>query len=189
MLGMTMAQKVNGRMSDKIIVDLGSGRQWSEVPDHIHIDILPGEHIECEWDLERGLPKMSWDRTTDGTLQARDRYKIFSDNSVDEFRAHHCLEHIRNLIPLMNEMWSALKPSGVLKVYVPNAECPRAAWGDPTHVRAFSTITFSYFTRDGLVSHPYTDKAWKIFDGYPKVNGTPPNDLWELECYMSPDKE
>ena len=172
-------------------IDLGSGRQASETPDYIHIDILAGDHIEYVRDLNRGLPKETWRPTSQGVFEETDRYKVFDDNTVDEVRAHHIFEHIdvKNFVPLMNEIWDALKPDGILKVYVPNAECPRAAWGDPTHVRAFSTITFSYFTRETLVAFPITDKPWKVLDGYPKVNGTAPNDLWELEIWMTPDKD
>ena len=89
----------------------------------------------------------------------------------------------------MDELWEALKPNGILKIYVPNAECPRAAWGDPGHIGAFSVLTFGYFTRQTLVAFPVTDKPWKILNGYPKVNGVAPDDLWELEWWMTPDKD
>lgn len=179
-------------MDNKLRVDLGSGRQ--KVEGYVSIDDNPITDPDILWDLNDGLPKRTWDKHGDGTEPIsyirRGSYKVFDDNTVDEIRSHHCFEHlaVEGFMKLMDELWLALKLGGILKIYVPNAECPRAAWGDPTHRKAFSTITFSYFTKEGLAGHPYTDKAWKILDGYPKVNGTAPDDLWELECWMTPEK-
>lgn len=172
------------------LVDLGSGRQAMEVPDHIHVDIVALPNIEYVWDLNNGLPKLTWKRVGNDYVSTP-QYKVFPDNSVEGFRAHHIFEHIeiKNFIPLMDEIWIALKPGGILKVYVPNAAHSVAAWGDPTHVRAFVPQTFWYFTREGYNAYAYTNKTWTILDGYPKVNGTPPDDLWEIECWMTPDKD
>ena len=174
-------------MSD-LRLDLGCGRQ--KVEGYIGIDNNPKSAPDILWDLNRGLPKHTWQRTPNGKFEPSDHYKAFDDNSVDEIRSHHCFEHIRveNFVGLMDELWDALKPNGILKVYVPNAECPRAAWGDPGHVRAFSVLTFGYFTRENLVAFPITDKPWKILEGYPKVNGSE-GDWWEIEVQMTPDKD
>jgi len=178
-------------------IDLGSGCQAGEVPDYIHIDIMDLPDIEYVWDLNMGLPKRTWSKSDKvggigeyaKNWTQNGSYKVFEDNTVDEIRSHHCFEHltVEGFMKLMDELWDALKPDGILKVYVPNAECPRAAWGDPTHRKAFSTITFSYFTRGGLSGHPYTNKAWEIVEE-PEVRGTPPDDLWEIYCSMRPDK-
>lgn len=160
-----------------IAVDLGSGRQAMEVPSHIHVDIAELPHIEYVCDLNFGLPKKK------GVC-------VFENSSVDEFRAHHIFEHIDvgSFIPLLNDIWDALKPDGILKIYVPNASHVEAAWSDPTHVRAFTPKTFWYFTKEGYDAFAYTDKTWTILNGYPRVNGTPPDDLWEIEVHMSPNK-
>jgi hypothetical protein len=88
----------------------------------------------------------------------------------------------------MDEMYDALKSDGILHVLVPNGEHIRAAHSDPTHRKVFTRWTFDYFTRETLAAYPYTDKPWKILEGYPKVNGTEPDDLWELEWILQPDK-
>lgn len=159
----------------KLLVDLGSGRQAMEVQNYIHVDIADLTHIEYVHDLNNGLPKNSVGDP------------IFCD--VDEFRAHHIFEHIdvRNFIPLLNEIWDALKSGGILKVYVPNATHVEAAWSDPTHVRAFTPKTFWYFTKEGNSAYPYTDKTWHYIKE-PTVNGTE-GDWWEIECWLSPDKQ
>ena len=69
----------------------------------------------------------------------------FADNSVDEIACYELLEHIENLIFVMNEMWRVLKPEGILKGKVPK-EGGRGAIADPTHKRIFITDTFDYFT-------------------------------------------
>ena len=168
-----------------LLVDLGSGRQAMEVPNHVHIDIVDLPHIEWVWDLNYGLPKV--DMSQDG-YEPTSSYNAFDDNTIDEFRAHHIFEHIevRNFIPLLNEIWDALKAGGVLKIYVPNGHHIKAAWSDPTHVRCFTIDTFGYFTREGYNAFAYTDKIWHYIKE-PTINGEP-NDQWEIECWLSPDK-
>jgi len=69
----------------------------------------------------------------------------FPDSTVDEFHASHFLEHIVNLIPLLNECWRCLKPNGKFEIIVPLAPS-RAAFDDPDHKRFFTKGTFAYFT-------------------------------------------
>lgn len=156
-------------------VNLGSGYESYGHSDYITVDRLSIPGVNIQWDLENGLPM-------------KDGSKVFQDNTVDCFFARHVLEHIRNLIPLMDEMWDALKNGGILHIYVPNGHHVEAAYADPTHVRTFVPKTFEYFTKKSLIVYPYTTKMWRIHDGYPIVNGTPPDDLWEIECIMSPVK-
>jgi SAM-dependent methyltransferase len=75
-------------------------------------------------DLERGLP--------------------IADSSVDHLFAVHVLEHIRELVVLMNEIHRVLKRSGVLHVLAAKWQHPNAV-GDPTHVRLLTIDTFKYF--------------------------------------------
>lgn len=69
----------------------------------------------------------------------------FEDSSIDEIACFETLEHIENLIFVMNEMWRVLKPEGILKGKVPR-EGGRGALADPTHKRIFIMDTFDYFT-------------------------------------------
>ena len=69
----------------------------------------------------------------------------FKDNSIDEIACYETLEHMEDLIFVMNEMWRVLKPEGILKGKVPR-EGGRGALADPTHKRTFITDTFDYFT-------------------------------------------
>lgn len=66
-------------------------------------------------------------------------------HGADVIVADNLLEHIENLIPLMNDCHEALLPAGRMHVVVPNAQNPDDAWADPTHKRAFVPGTFAYF--------------------------------------------
>jgi SAM-dependent methyltransferase len=70
----------------------------------------------------------------------------FEDNSVDRAHATHVLEHIRNLIPLMNDVHRVLKPAGWFIIEVPLFPSV-GAMKDPTHVRYFVPESFDYFDR------------------------------------------
>ncbi len=66
----------------------------------------------------------------------------YEDETIDFIEASHILEHIKNIIPLMNECYRILKKGGVMSVKVPQGI---GIWADPTHVRGFSVISFRYY--------------------------------------------
>lgn len=71
----------------------------------------------------------------------------FKDNEADEIYMNHVLEHIRTDLPIvMRELHRILKPGGKLLINVPYYNSAYA-WLDPTHRRAFSFDTFSYFVK------------------------------------------
>ena len=170
-------------------VNLGGGRQSYEHPGYVSVDRIKSDGVNIVWDLESGLPKKFIHDlvSSSGSYGPTYEVSVFPDDSVDEFLSKHCFEHVRNLLPLMDEIWDALKPDGTLHVMVPNGHHIRAAYSDPTHVRTFVPETFQYWTQESLNAYPYTDKAWRIHDGYPKVNGAD-DDWWEIEVKMSPVK-
>jgi len=66
----------------------------------------------------------------------------YEDESISGIVATHILEHIQNIIPLMNECYRVLKKGGYMRIVVPQNE---GIWADPTHVRAFSNLSFRYY--------------------------------------------
>ena len=73
----------------------------------------------------------------------------FDETSIDIICANHILEHIENIIPLMNECYRILKINGIMKIIVPVNE----GWfADPTHKRYFNHLTFRYFC-----DYPFSD--------------------------------
>lgn len=71
------------------------------------------------------------------------------DNSVDLVLASHIFEHIRELVPLKRELARIMSPGGKLIVLVPHY-LSMDAWGDDTHVRAFSEHSFFPMYWDGF---------------------------------------
>ena len=67
---------------------------------------------------------------------------LFEDNLVEMIEVSHVLEHVKNIIPFMNECYRILAPGGQMLIKVPQGI---GTWADPTHVRAFSEISFRYY--------------------------------------------
>jgi predicted SAM-dependent methyltransferase len=130
-------------------IELGAGKNPKH-PTAESVDHLP--NAQHQIDLEEGhLP--------------------FDNNSVEKIYAEDVLEHIRNLIPLMDECHRVMKPSGTMHITVPHYKS-EGAFQDPTHVRYFTPKTFKYFT------HEYIDIG--NFD-----SGIEP---WELVSIEESDK-
>lgn len=125
-----------------IKIDIGAGRYPAE--GFIPLDHTPEHKDTVIVNLEEGvLP--------------------FADNSVDAARAIHVLEHIRNLIPLMNEVYRVLTPGSFFKIEVPLANTVGSI-KDPTHVRQFIPESFDYFDiADTYEKRPnYGIKKWEV---------------------------
>ncbi len=93
---------------------------------------LPGVNMIC--DIKQGLD--------------------FEDGTIDEIICIHVLEHIQNLEFIMGEFHRILRPSGVLKIWVPHCFSP-CAFGDSTHVRFFTFETFTQFDKKSTGSYYY----------------------------------
>lgn len=84
----------------------------------------------------------------------------FRSGSIVEVRALHVLEHIRNLIPAMEEIHRILRPGGIFIVEVPYYR-HEGAFRDPTHVRFFTKNTFRYFEPGSPFSY-YSTARFRI---------------------------
>jgi len=106
----------------RMMLDLGCGKQPRR--GFIGVDRVGGTQV-FEADLEDGLTDF---------------------DAVDVIVADNLLEHVHNLIPLMNSCHEAMRPSGRMHITVPNAgKSLDAAFSDPTHVRVFTMSTWDYF--------------------------------------------
>jgi len=105
-----------------VTVDIGCGSR--KVEGAIGIDGIyqPGVNIVC--DFEKSIP--------------------LKTNSVDILHTSHLLEHIQNLVQLMEEAYRVCKPGGQVYITVPYFTS-RGAFRDPTNVRYLSEETFMYF--------------------------------------------
>ncbi len=105
-----------------VIVDLGCGSR--KLPGAFGLDRrrMPGVDLVCE--LEQELP--------------------LKTNSVDVMHLSHIVEHIRDLIGFMEEVYRVCRPGAEIRVVVPYYTS-RGAFRDPTHVRFITEDTFQYF--------------------------------------------
>jgi SAM-dependent methyltransferase len=74
-------------------------------------------------------------------MQADVSYLPFKTGSLDKIKASHILEHVQDLVHAQRELARVLKEGGELEVIVPHYQSVDA-WGDPTHCRAFSEMSF-----------------------------------------------
>jgi len=68
----------------------------------------------------------------------------YPDDTVDELALVHVLEHIRDPLPLMQELWRVAEPGATLTICCPYGSSDDAD-EDPTHVRRIFLNTFAYF--------------------------------------------
>jgi SAM-dependent methyltransferase len=114
----------------------------------------------------------------------------FDDDTFDELRCWHVLEHmapittlidfdqrkveyINTRIAVMNEMHRILKPGAAVNIEVPVFPYWQAM-ADPTHVSFFVPQTFWYFTKEEHAEHRalYGIKRWKILGGKKNTLGS-----------------
>jgi ubiquinone/menaquinone biosynthesis C-methylase UbiE len=128
-------------MKTKNLTKINVGCGTKTYADHINIDklSLPGVDLVC--DLEKAkLP--------------------FKKESINEIRCEHILEHIRNLVPLLEEFWRISKKNAIIKVSAPYYRY-EGAYRDPTHVRFFTEHSFDYF-QDNVTYSFYSKTRFKV---------------------------
>jgi hypothetical protein len=119
-------------------LNVGCGRNIREGWVNVDSAALPGVDVVCDLEGVRanpiGLP----------------------DGCVHEFLLSHVIEHIRDALGLMQELWRLAAPDARAVIRVPHGGSDDA-WEDPTHVRAYFPGSFGYF------SQPY---YWRADYGY-----------------------
>ena len=105
-----------------VIVDIGCGANKLNGAFGLDRRKEPGVDIIC--DFEHAVP--------------------LKTNSVDVVYMSHIMEHIRDLIPFMEEVYRVCRSEAEVRVIVPYYTS-RGAFRDPTHVRYITEDTFQYF--------------------------------------------
>ena len=111
-----------------IKLDLGCGH--NKPKGYIGIDKDENSDADIIWDLENGIP--------------------YPDESVDEVRAYHILEHLSDKEKIMAEIWRVLKPGGRLVFEVPSTK-GEGAFNHPDHKSFWNKSTFYFWTQDHLL--------------------------------------
>jgi ubiquinone/menaquinone biosynthesis C-methylase UbiE len=127
-----------------IVLDIGCGKckYKSKNPNDkvIGLDYRKNTMADIVCDVDEGIP--------------------LPDNYVDKVVAIHSLEHTKDLVKVMNEIWRVCKPNAEVFINCPYFSSP-GTFDDPTHHRFITYKTFEYFTKDFKYEH-HTDKYFKI---------------------------
>jgi len=123
----------------KIILDIGCGK--NKTKGAIGIDRIHLEGVDLVYDITKAAHP----------LKSEIGDKIICDN---------LLEHIRDIIPVMEELHRILKPKGILIINSPHGKTLRYL-GDPTHVTPITCSTMNYFLPDYPYNF-YTKARFKI---------------------------
>ena len=105
-----------------VIVDLGCSSTKLEGAFGLDRRRTPDVDVIC--DFERGLP--------------------LKTSSVDMVYMSHLIEHIRDLLKFMEEVYRVCRSGAEVRIVVPYYTS-RGAFRDPTHVRFIAEDTFQYF--------------------------------------------
>jgi SAM-dependent methyltransferase len=105
-------------------LQLGCG--FSKKEGYIHLDSAEVVKPDILWDLNK-FPYP------------------FEDNSIDEILAYSILEHLDDVVKVMEELHRIMKPKAILKVGVPYWDGFGFA-SDPTHKHMFTEYTFEFFS-------------------------------------------
>lgn len=114
-----------------------------------------GRNIMPGWLNLDSFPSPGLDIVADLELCATEPLPI-ADDSVEEFLLSHVVEHIRNVLPMMQELHRIARPDALMTVRTPYGSSDDA-FEDPTHVRRMFVGSFGYF------SQPY---YWRADYGY-----------------------
>jgi hypothetical protein len=101
--------------------------------DYTNVDVFEGPGVDQVADLNNPWP--------------------WSDDSVDYVRAWDIIEHLRDKIFTMNELWRVLRQGGQAEIVVPTTD-GSGAWQDPTHVSFWNRRSFLYYE----ANNPYRDR-------------------------------
>jgi len=129
----------------EIKYNLGCGYEILEGYINCDINEFPGVDVRCPlWRL----------RDTN--------YQLLKDNSIDEIRASHVIEHVpMDQLDATFEEWArVLKPGGILKVYCPNAaKISNAYLRDQIDMTEMSRLLFGEHDFSGNVHSSCFDDA------------------------------
>jgi SAM-dependent methyltransferase len=134
-------------------LNVGCGRNIKEGWINLDSAALPGVDLIADLDNLREMPI------------------DLPDDSVEQFLLSHVIEHIRDSLGLMQELWRLAMPGAIAVIRVPHGGSDDA-WEDPTHVRSYFVNSFAYFSQPAYWRADYgyradwqPDKIQLLLDG------------------------
>ena len=131
------------------LLDIGCGKR--KLPGSVGIDIMKDSQADIVWDLN----SFPWP---------------IEDNSFDKISCSHILEHLQDVVKVMEEIHRVAKPGAKVDIEVPHFSDP-GAFQDPTHRHYFTYFTFDYFTGNPMypgytpVRFSIEEKKFKALSG------------------------
>jgi hypothetical protein len=124
-------------------LNVGCGRNIQEGWVNLDSAALPGVDIVCDLEDVRETPI------------------ALPDESVEQFLISHVIEHLRDSLGLMQELWRLATPGATAVIRVPHGGSDDA-WEDPTHLRAYFPGSFGYFSQPFYSNADYGYRAdWR----------------------------
>ena len=120
-------------------VNLGSGLR--PLPDWINVDALELPGVDIVWNLNT----FPWP---------------FKDGSIDRMQMDNVLEHLDDVVKVMEEIYRILVDGGTIEIKVPYYKT-KTAFKDPTHRHFFTEDSITYFTPENPC-HFYTTAKFKL---------------------------
>ena len=108
----------------------------------------------------------------------------FKNNEFDEVYTSHCLEHLDDLVKVMNELKRICKNGAKIIIRVPHFSCG-VSYRDPTHKRLFSYFTFDYFTDECFYELPKFNIVKRQLN-FTRLAFTPLNNLFNPIININP---
>jgi SAM-dependent methyltransferase len=117
-------------LNDRHVLHLGAGRKYD--PRAVNVDLVADTHPDVVHDLDR----FPWP---------------FPDGRFREVWAYDVLEHLDDVVAVMEEVHRVCAPGALVRITVPHFSCANA-FRDVTHRHFFSWFSFHYFTGENEFS-------------------------------------
>lgn len=133
-------QDITKLIHDKYVNDLVD--KWCDDNGLLKIDLC------CNKYKRPGYTGVDWGDDTDADIKHNLDITPwpFKDNSVGVFRMQDALEHLKDGVQTMKEIYRCLAPKGWALIEVPSTD-GRGAYQDPTHVSFWNSNSFWYYTK------------------------------------------
>lgn len=129
---------MNESLAGRDILQLGAGRKYH--PQAVNVDLVASTRP----DLVHDLDVFPWP---------------LPDGRFREVWAYDVIEHLTDIVKVMEEIHRVCVPGAVVKITVPHFSSANA-FTDPTHRHYFSVASFNYFTGDNEFDF-YTDRRFR----------------------------
>ena len=139
-------------LGESIALDVGCGSR--KLPGTVGMDCLPLQSVDVVHDMN----VFPWP---------------FKENTFDIVLMNHALEHVVDVVAVMEEIYRILRPGGRVVIQVPYFRSVDA-FSDPTHRHFFTSNSLDYFIQgSGLSDYKYSTASFKKIDfwyGWPHTS-------------------